>query len=101
MNKLLYWIKRRPVRFAQLLVVVLAIFGFAVDPDQTIALVVALAAFLGGEAAQTQTTSKHFPRDDDGTPMVVGDAEHALSSAAEDGTLYMEEDPDPDDPESE
>ena len=59
-------LKRRPVRVAEAVTAALALAGWSIDPEQTTALIVAVAAILGGEAAQTRTTPTCDPSLPDG-----------------------------------
>jgi hypothetical protein len=88
---------RRPVRIVEAVVALLVAVGLlAGDPDELTTAIMLLVAALGvggGEVAQTQTTALVDPRDNDGTPLVPGDAEHALSQAPDGGVPPVTDDP--------
>jgi len=67
------WVKlkerilRRPVRVAEALFVLAGALGWVIAPEAQEAILYLIGlVLLGSEVAQTQTTSKHDPRDDQG-----------------------------------
>lgn len=71
MERIVYAVKRRPVRVVEALLGLCAAVGLALAPEveeHVLGLVAALVAVgvIGGEVAQTQTTPTVDPRVDDG-----------------------------------
>lgn len=77
LDRVQFWLRRRPVRVAEALAVVAVIVAYIVAPEAVASVVTLLVAIVGvvagGEVAQTHTTSKHYPilpdgHEDEGHP---------------------------------
>ena len=69
MDRIIYAIKRRPIRVVEAAVGLLAALGVVLLPEveeAIFAVAVAVVAIAGGEVAQTRTTPTVDPRLDDG-----------------------------------
>lgn len=66
-DRIAYAIRRRPVRVVEALIVLAGTLGLVIDPNATQAILTLVGlVVVGGEAAQTKTTSVKYPRIDDG-----------------------------------